>query len=168
MTKIQGNLLRKLDPTPTLTLSLVCILDRERKWIDIERGTFCQGCFDVSKIMIRLLRHDKSIHREEDGAVRFDDLAALFKSRFEATSHWPIHVWISFSAKGEGQKQKFQHCLNPILPNISCISEQSKEILEVLLLILHCKTMCCYRMTSPSTSTTSGTLTTCTPSFSVD
>ena len=30
---------------PTLTLSHVCILDRERKWIDIEWGTFCQGFF---------------------------------------------------------------------------------------------------------------------------
>ena len=37
-----------------------------------------------------------------------------------------------------------------------------------LSLILHGKTMCCCRMTSPSTFTTSGTLTTCTPSFSVD
>ena len=35
-------------------------------------------------------------------------------------------------------------------------------------LILHCKTMCCFRMTSPSTSTTSGTLTTCTPSSRAD
>ena len=35
-------------------------------------------------------------------------------------------------------------------------------------LILHCKTMYCCRMTSQSTSTTSGTLTTCTPSSRAD
>ena len=35
-------------------------------------------------------------------------------------------------------------------------------------MILYCKTMYCHRMTSQSTSTTSGTLTTCIPSSSVD
>ena len=87
--------------------------DRERKWMDIERGTFCQGCFDVSKIMIRLLRHDESVHREEDGAMRFDDLAEFFKSRFGATSQWPIQDGISFLAKRGGQKKRFHCCLKP-------------------------------------------------------
>ena len=47
-------------------------------------------------------------------------------------------------------------------------SEQFRDIQEVTSLNLHCKTMYCCRMTSPSTSTTSGTLTTCTPSSRVD
>ena len=54
--------------------------------------------------MIRLLRHDD---REEDGAVRFDDLADLFKSKFEATSHRSIEAWISFLAKEEGRRKGF-------------------------------------------------------------
>ena len=58
--------------------------------------------------MIRLLQ---SVHREEDGAVRFDDLAQLFKSKFEATSHWSIEASISFLAKGGGQKKRIQYCL---------------------------------------------------------
>ena len=68
--------------------------------------------------------------------------------------------------KGGGPKERFQCCLNP--PYISCISEQSRDVQEVLSLILHCKTMYCCRMTSPSTSTTSGTLTTCTPRSRAD
>ena len=40
------------------------------------------------------------------------------------------------------------------LPNTSCISEQFKDIQEVISLILHCRTLYC-RRTSPSTSTTS-------------
>ena len=36
------------------------------------------------------------------------------------------------------------------------MSEQSRDIQEVLSLILHGKTMYCYRTTSPSTSTTIG------------
>ena len=47
-------------------------------------------------------------------------------------------------------------------------SEQSRDIQEILSLILHCKTMFCHRTTSSSTSTTSGSLTTCTPSCRVD
>ena len=92
-------------PTPTSTLSLVSISYRERKWRDTEPGKFSQGCFNVSKFMIRLLRYDDTVHRE-DGAVRFDDLAELFKSRFAGTSSWSIQVWISFLAKKEEDKRK--------------------------------------------------------------
>ena len=65
-------------PKPTSTLSPVSIPCRERKWKDVEAGNFSQGCFEVSKFMIGLLRHDDTVHREDDGAVRFDDLAELF------------------------------------------------------------------------------------------
>ena len=80
------------------------------------------------------------------------------------TSQWPIEAWITVLAKEEDRRKGFRTAGTLILPNISCISEQSRDILEVLSLILHCKTICCYRTTSPITSTTSGTLTTCTPS----
>ena len=42
-------------PKPTLTLSLVSISFRKRKWIDVDPGNFSQGCFELSKFMIRLL-----------------------------------------------------------------------------------------------------------------
>ena len=106
----------------------------------------------MSKFIIRLLRDDESVHREEDGAVRFDHLAELFKSRFAANSHWSIQAWISFLAEGGGQKKRFQYCLNPH-------SSENPRTFRVSL-ILHCKTMYCYRMTEQNTSTTSGTLTT--------
>ena len=63
--------------------------------------------------MIRLLRHDDTVHRGDDGAVRFDDLTEMFKSRFAGTSYWSIQAWISFLARGGGQKKRFQCCLNP-------------------------------------------------------
>ena len=62
--------------------------------------------------MIRLLRHDDTIHRADDGAVRFDDLAELFKAKFDSAPQWSIEALISFLAKG-GQKKRFQYCLNP-------------------------------------------------------
>ena len=92
-------------PTPTLTLYPVSIPCRERKWIDIELAKFSQGCFEVSKFMIRLLRYDDTVHREDDGAIRFDDLAELFESRFAGTSYWSIQASTSFLAKGGGPKK---------------------------------------------------------------
>ena len=69
-------------PKPTLTLSLASIPYRERKWMDVEPGKFSQVYFEVSKFMIKLLRPDDTVYREDDGAARFDDLADMFKSRF--------------------------------------------------------------------------------------
>ena len=103
----------KLLPKPTLTLSPVSIPCVERKWIDGEPGEFSQGCLEVSNFMIRLLRHDESVHRKEDRAVRFDDLAELLRSRFAGTSHWSIEAWISLLAKRGGPKKRFQYCMNP-------------------------------------------------------
>ena len=77
-------------PKPTLTLSLVSLPFLERTWKDINAGKYSQGCFDVSKFMIRLLRYDESVHREDDGAVRFQDLAEEFKAKFDGTSQWSI------------------------------------------------------------------------------
>ena len=52
----------------------------ERKWTDIGPQPFDHSCFQVSKFMTRTLRHD-SIPRDEDGAVRFDDLMQKLKER---------------------------------------------------------------------------------------
>ena len=62
--------------------------------------------------------------------------------------------------KGGGPKKRFQYCLNRNSSKhfLSCISEQFRDIQEVISLILHCKTMYCCLMTLPSTSTTSGTI----------
>ena len=109
----------------------------------------------MSSLLIRLLRHDDTVHRENDGAVRFDDLAELFKSKFVGAWRWSIESWISFLAKGGGPKKRFQYCMNP---------NSSNHFLYFLAI----KTMCCYGTTSLITSTTSGTLTTCTPSSNVD
>ena len=69
---------------------------------------------------------------------------------------------------GEDNRKGFSTVWTLILANISCISEKSRDIQEVFSFILHCKTMYCFQRTSPSTSTTSRTLTTCTPSSRAD
>ena len=85
-----GKPVAKAKPRPMLavTLSPVSIPLRERKWKDINPAPFNEGCFAVSKFMIRLLRHEGNIPREDDGAVRFDDLIEKFKVKFAGTSIW--------------------------------------------------------------------------------
>ena len=58
------------------------------------------------KFMIRLLRHDDTVHREDDEAVRIDDLAEKFKAKFDGTAKWPIEAWITFLAKRRKTEEK--------------------------------------------------------------
>ena len=94
--------------TSNSTLSSVSIPYLERKWIDVEPGTFDPNCLEVSKLMIRLLRHDDSINRENDGAVKFEDLASIYQSRIMSSSHWSIRTWLSLLQRGGGMKKIFQ------------------------------------------------------------
>ena len=85
------------------------------------------------------------------GQCDFDDLAEKFKVKIDGTSQWTVEAWKPFRTL--------------ILPNNYCISEQSRDIQEVISLILHFKTMYYCLMNSPRTSTTSGTVMNCTPSL---
>ena len=51
---------------PVVTLTSISIPLRERTWKDKNPERFRQDCFVVSKAMIRLLRHDQSVPREDD------------------------------------------------------------------------------------------------------
>ena len=102
--------------TSNSTLSLVLIPYRERKWIDVEPGTLHHNCLEVSKLMIRLLRHDDSANREDDGAVKIEDLASIFRSRITSSSCWSIRTWLSFLQIGGGIKKRLQYCVDPNSP----------------------------------------------------
>ena len=93
-------------------------------------------------MVTRTLRHDSSILRESDGVVKFDDLIEKLKVKFAGTLQWTVSAWVKSLAKGGGHT-----------------SEPFKDIQGIILLIHYGRTMYRYRMTLPSTSTTSGTLT---------
>ena len=131
--KSTGKLVAKARPrqTSNLTLSPVSIPYRERKWIDMEPGRFDKSCPEVLTLMIRLLRHDDSIYRQEDGEARFEDLASTFRSRNESTSRWSIRTCVSVLKIGRGPKKRLQYCSEPQTHlNIFCTFEQFKAILE--------------------------------------
>ena len=105
----------------------------QRQWIDIEtQESNDPCCFQVSKFITRLLRHSQKVHREEDGAVHYDQgieeckikqfgnteyWSVEMKKDFVHAPHWSIENWISVLAKGGGQKKRFQCCLNPNYPH---------------------------------------------------
>ena len=60
---------------PTVTLTSVSILVFEREWIAIEtQRSHDHKCFEVSKAVTRLLRHDQSVPRGSDGAIHHSDI----------------------------------------------------------------------------------------------
>ena len=89
-----------------------------RKWTDVEPRRFDNSCLEVSKLMFRLLRHDDTVPREDDGAVKFQELASIFRSAFTSSSHWSIRTWQSFLQRGGGIKKRFQYCVDPSSPDI--------------------------------------------------
>ena len=95
-----------------MTLSSISIPINERRWIDIEQ-IFNPGCLEMSKFMIRLLRHADSFARESDGAVKFDDLIGKIKAHFEGILQWTVEAWTKVLAEGGGSKKRFQNCSNP-------------------------------------------------------
>ena len=55
---------------------------RQRKWIDIEKQESKDPyCFQVSKFITRLQRHSQKVHREDDGAVHYDQVIVECKKK---------------------------------------------------------------------------------------
>ena len=64
-----------------------------RKWIDINPESSMKIVLQCQKPWIILLRHDASIPREDDGAMRLDDFMEELKAKkFDGTSQWLINV----------------------------------------------------------------------------
>ena len=61
----------KAKPQPRDSTGITTIPLRERRWIDIEPSKQDLDSYDLSKKVINLLRHNQTLHREEDGAIQF-------------------------------------------------------------------------------------------------
>ena len=91
-------------------------------------------CFDTEKLVEK----------------KMPDWSNEVKQNLKMVPHWSAQKWIDVRSKGGGQKKWFQYCLKPDDPGRLCTFEpfkviQEELILEMLLLILYCKTMYCYR-----------------------
>ena len=102
-----GKLVAKAKPRPksVVNLSSNCAPACERN-----PQPFYHSCFAVSKFMTRSLRHS-SIHREEDGEVRFYDLFEKLKEIFTSTLHWAVS---EFSFKRRRKEEKMSILLESL------------------------------------------------------
>ena len=91
---------------PTTSSPTVTLPYRQLDWIDVEPGQNDKSCYEVSKKMIRLLRHNPSVLRERI-------LAPMFRSEFTSSQHWSIRTWLNYLQKGGGPKKRFQYCVDP-------------------------------------------------------
>ena len=57
--------------------------------------------------------HDKSVPREDGGAVRFDDIMEEFRKSSMVLCNGQLPIGYLFWQKGGGAKKRFQYCLNP-------------------------------------------------------
>ena len=144
---------------PTGTLTSVSIPVLERQWIDIEtQRSHDHKCYEVSKAMTRLLRHDQSVPRGSDGAIHHSDIIDSAGGRSSTVlRNGYLKIWNQLWQKEEERRRDFNTAWIQTLPINSCTFEQFKDIQEIMILILQCKTMYCNRKDLPSTSTTSGT-----------
>ena len=83
----------------------------ERKWIDIEPGNSSLSAYEISKKVIRLLRHSQTVQREEDGAVQFWRIKNYLQSQFPQVLCWSDDRWKAcLAAGGGGAKRRYQYC----------------------------------------------------------
>ena len=107
--RASGRFVAKARPQlkPAVTLSSVPIPVHGRKWLDIEtQRSHDQQCYQTSKVMARLLRHDQTVPREIEEAVLFDDVLeecrkkkvrwcfAMVTQRLEALQN--NGIWVQF------------------------------------------------------------------------
>ena len=121
------------------------------------------GWTSILEIMIRVLRGIKRNAPQFLGKLteQWNLMILLKNSRRRKGSmvlcYGQLKIGYLFWPEEEEDKRKgFNFVWTLTLPDTFWISEQSKDILVVLLLILSCKTMYCYQKDLPNTSTTSG------------
>ena len=84
---------RKYTGTTTIPLS-------ERKWIDIEPSKQDLESYDLSKKVVNLLRHNQTLHREEDGAIQFYKIKFHQRDHHPQIQNWSDDRWIACLAAG--------------------------------------------------------------------
>ena len=84
----------------------------ERIWTDVEPGEYSISDCEVSKKLIRLLRHG-SLPREDDGAIEFWRIKDNLQKHFPYCHHWSDEKWKKSMARGGGNKKRHQYCTDP-------------------------------------------------------
>ena len=95
----------KLEFAGTATIPI-----HQRRWIDIEPSKQDLSSYDLSKKVINLLRHNQTLHREEDGAIQFYKIKFHLRDHHLPIQNWSDDRWKACLAAGGGSKRRYQYC----------------------------------------------------------
>ena len=82
----------------------------QRRWVDIEPSKQDLDSYDLSKKVINLLRHNQTLHREEDGAIEFCKIKFHLRNHHSQIQNWSDDRWKACLAAGGGSKRRYQYC----------------------------------------------------------
>ena len=134
---------RESASSPTRTIPI-----RERIWTDVEPGEYSISDHEVSKKLIRLLRHG-SLPREDDGAIELWRIKDNLQKHFLYCHHWSEEKWKKVWQEEEETRKDTSIVL--IHQEQSCTSELFKVIQDAVSLILLYRTMSLFWTVSSST-----------------
>ena len=90
---------------PTGSSSKIIPMER-MSWIDTDPGKYSLSAYEVSKKVIRLLRHSQKVHREDDRAVHIWRIKENLQIPFPQSIHWSDDRWKVCLAAGGGAKRQ--------------------------------------------------------------
>ena len=82
----------------------------QRRWIDIEPSKQDLDSYDLSKKVINLLRHNQTLHRDEDGAIEFCKIKFHLRNHHSQIQNWSDDRWKACLAAGGGSTRRYQYC----------------------------------------------------------
>ena len=101
----------KAKPQPRVLVGTTATIPiHERRWIDIEPSKQNLASYDLSKKVINLLRHNKTVQREDDGAIQFWRIKFHLRNQFSQVQHWSDERWKSCLTAGGGTKRRYLYC----------------------------------------------------------
>ena len=93
----------KAEPQPReLVGTTATIPMHERRWIDIEPSEQILAAYDLSKKVISLLRHNRTVQREKDGAIEFFKIKFHLRNHHSQIHNWSNDRWKACLAAGGG------------------------------------------------------------------
>ena len=101
----------KAKPQPRVLVGTTATIPiHERRWIDIEPSEQDLASYDLSKKVINLLRHNRTLHRDEDGAIEFYKIKFYLRNHHSQIQVWSDDRWKAYLAAGGGSKRRYQYC----------------------------------------------------------
>ena len=101
----------KAKPQPReLAETTTTIPIHQRRWIDIEPSMQDLDSYDLSKKVINLLRHNQTLHLEEDEAIEFCKIKFHLRNHHSQIQNWSDDRWKVCLAAGGGSKRRYQYC----------------------------------------------------------